>query len=267
MANKIAIVTGCSSGIGRATALELTARGYAVVATARRPESMRTAVDRTLSLDVDPDESVASARDAVGPVDILVNNAGFGIEGPVEEVPLAEVRRAFETNFFGAARMIQAFVPAMREPGFRPVVNVTSVSGIVGGPLAGFYSRPSSPLEALSDRCTSRSAISACGCSWSSRARLRHVSGTTWSIFAADQGRTRSWPSCGRRPWVFLAARGSGTGTRACGDQDLRCARRRAPSTPTARRRRRRTDAASRQGIDFDDFEAAMRGILQLDWS
>ena len=118
MANKSAVVTGCSSGIGRATALELTARGYEVIATARRHESIADlAVARTLALDVDSDESVAAAQAAVGPVDVVVNNAGFGIEGPVEEVPLAEVRRAFETNFFGAARMIQAFVPAMRERG------------------------------------------------------------------------------------------------------------------------------------------------------
>src|SRR4051812_10773183 len=99
MAEKRAIVTGCSSGIGRATAVELAARGYDVIATARRPESIaELAVAGTLTLDVDSDESVAAARDAVGPVDVLVNNAGFGIDGPVEEVPLDEVRRAFETN-------------------------------------------------------------------------------------------------------------------------------------------------------------------------
>jgi NAD(P)-dependent dehydrogenase (short-subunit alcohol dehydrogenase family) len=101
MANRRAIVTGCSSGIGRATALELTARGYEVVATARRHETVADLeVARTLDLDVDSDDSVAAAQAAVGPVDVLVNNAGFGVEGPVEEVPLAEVRRAFETNRF-----------------------------------------------------------------------------------------------------------------------------------------------------------------------
>ena len=152
MPNKSAIVTGCSSGIGRATALELTARGYEVVATARRHESIADLpVARTLNLDVDSDDSVAEARAAVGPVDVLVNNAGFGIDGSVEEVPLVEVRRAFETNFFGAARMIQAFVPAMRERGSGTIVNVTSVAGIVGGPLSGFYSATKFALEALSE--------------------------------------------------------------------------------------------------------------------
>src|SRR5580658_1578070 len=152
MADKRAIVTGCSSGIGRATALELTVRGYEVIATARRHESIADlAVARALTLDVDSDESVAAAQATVGPVDVLVNNAGFGIEGPVEEVPLSEVRRAFETNFFGAARMIQAFVPAMRERGSGTVVNVTSVAGVVAAPLAGFYSATKFALEALSE--------------------------------------------------------------------------------------------------------------------
>ena len=71
------------------------------------------AVARTLTLDVDFDESVAAAQAAVGPVDVLVNNPGFGIDGPVEEVPLVEVRRAFETNFFGKAA-------AANDPGLRP---------------------------------------------------------------------------------------------------------------------------------------------------
>ena len=85
MPNKSAIVTGCSSGIGRATASELTARGYEVVATARRLESIADLpVAHTLTIDVDSDESVAAAYAAVGPVDALVNNAGFGIDGSVE---------------------------------------------------------------------------------------------------------------------------------------------------------------------------------------
>ena len=147
-----ALVTGCSTGIGRATARELTARGWDVVATARRIESVEDLeVARTLALDVDSDVSVAAARAEVGPVDLLVNNAGFGIEGPVEEVPLEDVRRAFETNFFGAARMIQAFLPAMREQGSGAIVNVTSVAGVVAPPLGGFYSATKFALEALSE--------------------------------------------------------------------------------------------------------------------
>jgi NAD(P)-dependent dehydrogenase (short-subunit alcohol dehydrogenase family) len=152
MTSKRAIVTGCSTGIGRATCIELTSRGYEVVATARRLDSIADLkVARTVELDVDSDASVAAVRAEVGPVDVLVNNAGFGVDGSVEEVPLADVRRMFETNFFGAARMIQAFVPAMRERGAGSVVNVSSVAGIVAGPLAGYYSASKFALEALSE--------------------------------------------------------------------------------------------------------------------
>jgi NAD(P)-dependent dehydrogenase (short-subunit alcohol dehydrogenase family) len=147
-----ALITGCSTGIGRATAVELTKRGYEVVATARRPETLDDLdVAERLALDVDDDASVARVRSTVGTVDVLVNNAGFGLEGAVELVPLAEVRRAFETNFFGAARMIQAFVPAMRERGSGAVVNVTSLVGVAAPPLGGYYSATKFALEGLSE--------------------------------------------------------------------------------------------------------------------
>jgi NAD(P)-dependent dehydrogenase (short-subunit alcohol dehydrogenase family) len=149
---KRALITGCSTGIGRATAVELNKRGYEVVATARRPATLDDLdVAQRLALDVDDDASVASVRDVVGAIDVLVNNAGFGLEGAVESVPLAEVRRLFETNFFGAARMIQAFVPAMRERGSGAVVNVTSVAGVAGAPLGGYYSASKFALEGLSE--------------------------------------------------------------------------------------------------------------------
>src|SRR5436309_1857487 len=116
MTTKRALITGCSTGIGRATAIELTARGYDVIATARRRETLKDLkVAETLELDVDSDASVRAALAAAGPVDVLVNNAGFGVEGSIETTPLDEVRRMFDTNVFGAARMVQAFVPAMRE--------------------------------------------------------------------------------------------------------------------------------------------------------
>ncbi len=152
MSTKTALVTGCSTGIGRATAVELTARGYEVTATARKPEQLGDlGVARTLALDVVDDESVAAAVSAVGAVDVLVNNAGIGIDGSVETVPLADVRRVFETNFFGAARMIKACLPLMRERGTGAIVNVTSVAGVVAGPLSGYYSASKFALEALSE--------------------------------------------------------------------------------------------------------------------
>lgn len=146
------LITGCSTGIGRAAAGELTRRGHAVVATARRPETLGDLdAAARLALDVDDDASVAAALAEAGPLDALVNNAGWGVNGPVEKVPLADVRRMFETNFFGAVRMIQAVLPAMRERGAGVIVNVSSVAGRVAGPLGGFYAASKFALEAVSE--------------------------------------------------------------------------------------------------------------------
>jgi NAD(P)-dependent dehydrogenase (short-subunit alcohol dehydrogenase family) len=266
MSNKSAIVTGCSSGIGRATALELTARGYEVVATARRRESIADlAVARTLTLDVDSDESVAAAKDEVGPVDVLVNNAGFGIDGSVEEVPLVEVRRAFETNFFGAARMIQAFVPAMRERGSGTIVNVTSVAGIVGGPLGGFYSATKFALEALSE---------------SLHLEVGHF-GVRVLVVEPGAIATRFGDNVvdlrGPGPYAELAEKwekamgvlgGEGpapgpelVATKICDALEEEHRPLRLPVGADAE-----LVAASRQGATYEDFEAAMRAFLQIDW-
>jgi len=146
------LITGCSSGFGRATAVELKKRGFDVVATARRLETLEDLdVDASLALDVTDDASVAAAVSAAGTVDVLVNNAGIGVSGPVELVPLAEVRRLFETNFFGAVRMMQAFLPQMRTRGSGTIVNVSSVSGKVAAPLSGFYAASKFALEAVSE--------------------------------------------------------------------------------------------------------------------
>jgi NAD(P)-dependent dehydrogenase (short-subunit alcohol dehydrogenase family) len=146
------LITGCSSGFGRCAAIELAQRGHAVVATARRVETLADLeVDQKLSLDVDREESVRAAVAQAGEIDALVNNAGWGANGPIEKVPLEDVRRMFETNFFGAARMIQAIVPGMRARQRGVVVNVTSLAGRVAPPLSGFYSATKFALEALSE--------------------------------------------------------------------------------------------------------------------
>jgi NADP-dependent 3-hydroxy acid dehydrogenase YdfG len=147
-----ALITGCSSGFGQATARELKARGYEVVATARRPETLDDLeVDVRLALDVTDDASVAHAVAGAGPIDVLVNNAGVGIGGPVELVPLAEVHRLFDTNVFGPLRMMQAVLPQMRERRRGTIVNVSSVSGKVAAPLSGFYAASKFALEAMSE--------------------------------------------------------------------------------------------------------------------
>jgi NADP-dependent 3-hydroxy acid dehydrogenase YdfG len=147
-----ALITDCSTGIGQATAVGLTKRGYDVVATARRLETLDDLdVDDRLRLDVDDDASVADCVAAAGPVDVLVNNAGFEVAGPVERVPIDEVKRMFETNVFGALRMIQAVLPWMREKGGGTIVNVSSVAGRAIGPHASTYAASKWALEALSE--------------------------------------------------------------------------------------------------------------------
>ncbi|HYV58941.1 MAG TPA: SDR family oxidoreductase [Acidimicrobiia bacterium] len=146
------LITGCSTGFGRATAVELTKRGHEVLSTARRAETLEDLdVTERLCLDVDDDASVADAVKAAGRIDALVNNAGFGITGPVEHVPLPELRRMFETNVVGALRMIQAVLPQMRERGSGTIVNVTSLAGLVTPPTGGAYSATKHALEALSE--------------------------------------------------------------------------------------------------------------------
>lgn len=146
------LITGCSSGFGRSAAVELAQRGHHVVATARRPETLADLdVASKLALDVDSDASAAAAVAAAGDVDALVNNAGWSANGPAEKVPLDAVRKMFETNFFGAARMIQALAPGMRERGRGVIVNVSSVAGRVAPPLGGFYAASKFALEGLSE--------------------------------------------------------------------------------------------------------------------
>jgi NAD(P)-dependent dehydrogenase (short-subunit alcohol dehydrogenase family) len=146
------LITGCSTGIGRATAVELTKRGHEVVATARKPASLADLdVAATVALDVDSDDSVRAALAAAGPVDVLVNNAGFEISGPVELVPIDEIKAMFETNVFGALRMMQGVIPQMREREQGVIVNVSSVAGRVSQPYGSFYSASKFALEAITE--------------------------------------------------------------------------------------------------------------------
>jgi NAD(P)-dependent dehydrogenase (short-subunit alcohol dehydrogenase family) len=146
------LITGCSTGIGRASAVELTKRGHEVVATARKPEVLADLdVAATLALDVDHPDSIATAIAAAGQVDVLVNNAGFEISGPGELMPIDEVRAMFETNFFGVLRMMQGVIPQMRERQRGVIVNVSSVAGRVSQPYGSFYSASKFAVEALTE--------------------------------------------------------------------------------------------------------------------
>ena len=149
---KTALVTGCSTGIGRATAEALARAGYETWATARRPETLDGIEGvRTAALDVTDEASMQAAVDATGGVDVLVNNAGYAEMGPLEAVPIDAWRRQFETNVFGLVRMTQLVLPHMRDAGWGRVINVSSMGGQITFPLAGAYHATKYAVEALSD--------------------------------------------------------------------------------------------------------------------
>ncbi len=146
------LITGCSTGIGRAAAVELTERGHDVVASARNLSSLEGLdVARAVALDVDDQHSIDAAVAVAGEVDVLVNNAGVNVRGPVESVPPDLAQGVFATNFFGPLRLTQAIVPGMRTRGHGVVVNVSSVEGVVTSPLNGIYSASKHALEAMSE--------------------------------------------------------------------------------------------------------------------
>ena len=158
------LITGASSGIGRAAAALLSERGYTVIGTSRRLDRLagmfEDAEERGsrvfgVELDVNSDESVESVmpglRAQFGGVHALVNNAGFGMWGPVETVSDAELKAQFEANFFGAARMIRAVLPDMISRRAGRIVNVSSVLGRMGTPFNGAYVASKHALEGLSE--------------------------------------------------------------------------------------------------------------------
>lgn len=153
------LITGCSSGIGRATALEAAARGLRVFATARDPASIvdlaREGSIEALRLDVTDSPSVAAAvaaaLDRAGRLDALVNNAGYAQYGAAEDVSPEEWRRQFDVNLFGAIEVIRAVLPAMRAARRGTIVNVSSVGGKVSIPFASPYCASKHALEAVSD--------------------------------------------------------------------------------------------------------------------
>ncbi|WP_088341311.1 SDR family oxidoreductase [Robiginitalea sediminis] len=153
---KVVLITGASSGLGKATGEFLAARGYRVYGTARNPSRYPDFKSfPLLAMDVQQEESVSHAVNALlsreGRIDILVNNAGVGITGPMEETPYEAVCNAMETNFHGPLRVMQAVLPAMREQGSGMVLNVTSIAGYMGLPFRGVYSASKGALEIASE--------------------------------------------------------------------------------------------------------------------
>jgi short-subunit dehydrogenase len=148
------LITGCSSGIGQAAALALHEAGRTVVATARNPDTLSGLAGRglrTLALDVTDESSMRAAVDTAGSIDVLVNNAGYGLYGTVEQLPMAEIRRQFEMNFFGLVRLTQLVLPGMRAAGGGRILNVSSMGGRATLPGGAFYHASKYAVEALSD--------------------------------------------------------------------------------------------------------------------
>src|SRR3954454_23248810 len=159
MTNRGAVlITGCSTGIGRATALRLLDGSWPVVATVRRPEAaaeLEAAGAEVLPLDVTDEGWVCSAVDTGvrrhGAVGVLVNNAGYSQSGAIETLPMTALRRQFETNVFGLVRMCQLVLPGMRAQGWGRIVNVSSMGGTFTFPGGGAYHATKYAVEAISD--------------------------------------------------------------------------------------------------------------------
>jgi NADP-dependent 3-hydroxy acid dehydrogenase YdfG len=156
--SKAVLITGCSSGIGNATASLLARQGWTVYASARRPGTLSDLEQvgcKTLELDVTDEASMAAAVDAVvqaeGAVGVLINNAGYSQSGAVESVALERVRRQFETNVFGLIRMCQLVLPGMRSQHWGRIVNLSSMGGRLTFPGGGIYHASKYAVEAISD--------------------------------------------------------------------------------------------------------------------
>jgi len=161
---KVALVTGSSSGIGFETSLALARNGYHTFATMRnlgKDEKIKQIIEKEdlsieiLELDVDNEESVNRAIKTVsekkGRIDVLVNNAGYGMWGTVEDVSIDEFKEQFETNFFSIIRLIQKVAPIMRKQNSGNIVNISSVAGRIGFPVSPAYISSKFALEGLSE--------------------------------------------------------------------------------------------------------------------
>ncbi len=154
------LITGASSGIGRAAALLLAAMGYQIIAASRNQaklEDLTRSVPGIIPLIADVNDFSAirdqlqTIESAYGPIDVLINNAGFGVRGSIEDVPLSLFREQIETNLFAVHNLIQAVLPGMRNQRRGRIINIGSVTGRVSTPLNGIYAASKHALEALTD--------------------------------------------------------------------------------------------------------------------
>ncbi|BAZ22186.1 short-chain dehydrogenase/reductase SDR [Kalymmatonema gypsitolerans NIES-4073] len=161
VAPKVWLITGCSTGFGRALAEAVLKKGDEVLATARQPEQLRALIEdypktaKAVRLDVTSSQNIQAAVDTAiatfGRIDVLVNNAGYGLIGALEEVSDVDIRQQFETNFFGALRLIRTVLPLMRQQGSGHIVNMSSTAGLVGFGGSSIYCGTKFALEGTSE--------------------------------------------------------------------------------------------------------------------
>lgn len=156
MKSKIAIVTGASSGIGKATAELLANSGYKIYGTSRKGAQATRHSYQMIALDVNNEQSIEAALKEVvqieGRIDLLVNNAGFGVApGGAEESSIEQTKMLFETNFFGILRMTRAVVPYMRKQGEGRIINIGSILGLIPAPYMATYAATKHAVEGFSE--------------------------------------------------------------------------------------------------------------------
>ncbi len=156
MSTLVVLVTGASSGIGKAIAQAMLAKGYTVYATARQQDALADLPDvHPLVLDVTQEKSMVQVVQAIASeqqtIDVLINNAGFALNGPVEELSLDDIRNEFETNVFGLVRMTQLVLPLMRTKHCGHIINIGSIGGTFTAPGAGAYHASKYAVEAFTD--------------------------------------------------------------------------------------------------------------------
>jgi len=153
--SKVVLITGGSSGIGKAVGIYLETKGFTVYGTSRNAENVNDHPFKLVSLNVRNPKTIQSAVATVikneGRLDVLINNAGMGITGPIEETDTDEMRRLFDTNFFGAIDVMKAVLPQMRAQQSGLIINVTSIAGYMGLPFRGIYSASKGALELVTE--------------------------------------------------------------------------------------------------------------------
>ncbi len=153
--SKIVLITGASSGIGKAIGEYLFLKGFTVYGTSRNPSMITNSVFPLLELDVRKPDTIERTINSIisksGRIDVVINNAGVGITGPIEEIPTEEIKNNFEINFFGPIEVIKVVLPQMRKQQSGLIINITSIAGYMGLPYRGIYSASKGALELLTE--------------------------------------------------------------------------------------------------------------------